>query len=337
MQIAILGINHKSADLPLREKLAKACARLFGAPCSIHIHFSWVLLSTCNRTEIYFQAEDPAQTHTYILNALRCEIEEEFEHRIYTYFGTDCFFHLARVTSGVDSALIGETEIQGQVKRAYEATIVYRPLAPELHFLFQKCLKIGKNIRSNTQFSQGALSIEEIVLNAAAEQLGDIYQQKILFVGLSEINYKIFSYFRQKGLCSIALCNRTDEKAKLIAEREGIEPLPWKLLPLWIDFDLIIFGTKCPHFLVGRTDLKKSLSRKLVIDLSVPRNVDPALGRHPHITLRNVDQLLDGKRKLKAQEIARIETQLIAQAVEKQASLFRLKELRRSPLLAHVS
>jgi glutamyl-tRNA reductase len=340
MQIGILGINHKSADLPLRERLAKACACLFGGKYSLHAHFSWVLLSTCNRTEIYFHSDDPTQTHTYILNALRLEIEEEFEHRIYTYFGSDCFFHLARVTAGVDSALIGETEIQGQVKRASETSAIYRTLASELHFLFQKCLKIGKNIRSDVRFTQDTLSIEEAVWNAAAEELGDLQRKKILFIGLSEINYKILSRFKREGNYEMTLCNRTDLKAEILSKREGIPFLAWKNLSFWIHFDLIILGTKCPYFLINPHEAKKATSPKLLIDLSVPRNVDPRLGYYPQMTLLNIDQLnqaLDTKRKLKAQEMARIETQLISQAVEKQASLFKLKALRRAPLLAQVS
>ena len=221
MQIGILGINHKSADLTLREKFAKACARLFGTECSLYALFSWVLLSTCNRTEIYFQSEDPTDTHTYILNALRNEIREEFEHRIYTYFGSDCFFHLARVTAGVDSALIGESEIQGQVKRAYEDA---DRLSPELHFLFQKALKIGKDIRSNAQFMQNALSIEEAVLNAIAEHLPALTQPKILLVGLSEINYKILLRLRQQGIGTITLCNRSDQKAEWVAAQKEVFP-----------------------------------------------------------------------------------------------------------------
>jgi glutamyl-tRNA reductase len=338
MRIGILGINHKSAALPLREKIAKACERLFGCDRSFHAHFSSVLLSTCNRTEIYFCSEDPAETHTYLLNTLRSEIEEEFEHRIYSYFGSDCFFHLARVTSGVDSALIGETEIQGQVKKAYETTCCYRTLAFELHFLFQKCLKIGKNIRTHTPFMQGALSIEEAVLKAGAEQLGDLRHKRILFVGLSEINHKIFVRFKQRGFRNITLCNRSQEKAQMAALIEEMKFLPWEELSKWTSFDLAIFGTKCPNFLITKEDLKKNISRKVVIDLSVPRNVDPRVGRHRFITLLNVDQLkFDTKQKLKAAEIARDETQFIARAVEKQVAIFKLKELQRPYFLTQAS
>lgn len=329
MRIGILGINHKSADLPMREELAKACERLFGPDRSIHSHFSYVLLSTCNRTEVYFQSDDLAETHIYLLNILRGEIEGEFEHRIYSYFGIDCFFHLACVTAGVDSALIGETEIQGQVKRAYETATLYSPLSSELHFLFQKCLKIGKNIRATTHFAQGALSIEEAVLSASLERLEDLTDKKILFIGLSEINHKLILRFQKKGFRTITLCNRSYEKAKHVAEKEKIDLIPWEELSLWSTFDLAVFGTKCPHFLVSRPLYPTC---KLVIDLSVPRNVDPKVGRYPGITLLNVDQLnklIDRKQKFKALEIARLESQVIADAVEKQVSLYNIREQQR--------
>jgi glutamyl-tRNA reductase len=336
MYVGILGINHKSATLRLREKLAKVAEQLFGPSHTACFRFSSVLLSTCNRTEIYFQSEELALTHTYLLNAMRESMEEEFEHCIYSYFGIDCFFHLARVTAGVDSALIGETEIQGQVKRAYEMAQNYRPLASELHFLFQKCLKIGKEVRSQHP-AYGLPSIENAVLNIGLRVFGNLRDKNILFVGLSEINHKIFMRLKKLGCKHIFFCNRTWEKAQEFAEKEGAALLPWRELDSWPTFDCALFGTKSPHFLVHREELASAnMVCRLVIDLSVPRNVDPKIGRHPAITLLNVDQLnqaIDRKRKLKALELARIETQVIAQSVQRQAALFQLKERQRNHYL----
>ncbi len=330
MQIGILGINHKSADLRLREKLAKACERRFGLENSLHTRYAYVLLSTCNRTEIYFSSPDLAQTHTHLLAILRDEVQEEFEHRVYSYFGGDCFFHLACVTAGVDSALIGETEIQGQVKRAYEGAAAYRPLSRELHFLFQKSLKIGKDMRSQEGLTHGLPTLEEAVLRAGENILGDLTENKILFVGLSEINHKIFMRFKQKGFRNITLCNRSYEKAEKMAAKESVQLLDWEHMNRWSQFDLIIFGTKSPDFLVSEEP--KIDQRKLVIDLSVPRNVDPKVGRHCAMTLLNIDQLnrvIDRKRRIKAAERGRLETHLIGAAVERQVSIFKLKELQR--------
>lgn len=333
MRIGIIGVNHKSADLRLREKLAKVCQRRFNPGMSIHANVSYVLLSTCNRSEIYFSSSDLAATHQYLLAVLRQEIEEEFEHRVYSYFGSDCFFHLARVTSGMDSAIIGETEIQGQVKQAYEKATAFQCLSSELHFLFQKCLKIGKTVRTHASLSNGLLTVEEAICEVGRTLLGDLKNLPILFVGLSEINRKIFFSFKRRGFRNITFSNRSSEKAELIAEKEGIQFLAWERIEEWPQYDLAIFGTKCPDFLITPRGIKKPIvTPKLLIDLSVPRNIDPNIGRLQKITLLNVDQLnrvLDRTKKLKVEEIARIETEFIEKDVTRQMMIYKMKELQR--------
>lgn len=324
MLIGILGINHKSASLALREKLAKACCKRFHP---FHLHsFDFVPISTCNRTEIYFSSSDLAKTQTHLLNILREEIAEEFEHRVYSYFGIDAFLHLARVTSGMDSAIIGETEIQGQVKQAYE-TASGRRLAHSLHFLFQKSLKIGKEVRSKSLLDRGLPTLEDVIFVKAGEYLGDLREKKILFVGVSKINQKIFNRFVQKGVEGIAFCNRSESKLESLP----VSSLPWKSLHLWQTYDLVIFGTKSPDFLIHVQTIIGSRQR-LLIDLCVPRNVDPRLGRRPHITLLNIDQLnreIDRKRKLKAAALQKIEKEIIERGVTKQFWLFNQRRLRR--------
>lgn len=312
MLIGILGINHKSAPLLLRDQIAKACAKRFH-PNSLHfLHF--VPLSTCNRSEIYFSAEDLPAAHNYLLQVLREEITQEFEYCLYSYFGIDAFFHLARVTSGLDSAIIGETEIQGQVKQAYEASLCNR----DLHFLFQKSLKIGKEVRSKSLINQGLPNLEEIIFTKAQGELGSLEGKRILFVGVSKINEKIAARFRQKGIEGITFCNRSEEKVR------GLK-LSWRDLDLWQTFDLTIFGTKSPEYLIGPQTVIGSRKR-VVIDLCVPRNVDPRL--RTQVRLYNIDQLnreIDRKRRLKAAALQKIETEIIEKGVERQFSIFTAK------------
>ena len=318
MLIGILGINHKSATLHLREKLAKACSKRFHPH---HLHtLDFVPLSTCNRTEIYFSSYDLAQTHTYLLNILRQEVDEEFEHHVYSYFGIDAFLHLARVTSGMDSAIIGETEIQGQVKQAYEMAIP-RKLSAALHFLFQKCLKIGKEVRSNSLLTRGLPTLEDTLYSKAKEM--ELIDKKVLFVGVSKINQKIFRRFVQKKVANITFCNRSEEKLANMAASK----LPWRDLYLWQTFDLIIFGTKSTDFLVGPQTIFGT-KKRLVVDLCVPRNVDPRLEQQEALTLLNIDQLnaeIDQKRKLKVAALERIEQEIIERGVNRQHTLFKNK------------
>jgi len=329
MRIGVLGINHKLADLRLRELLAKSCQRRFGAECSSHGFHYFILLSTCNRTEIYFTSEDLAQTHTYLLNILREEVPEEFDHKLYSYFGYDCFFHLSRVTAGLDSAIIAETEIQGQVKAAYEHAAEYVVFPEELHFLFQKSLKIGKSVRTSLPLKPGLPDLEHAILNMGTDLFPHPLQAKVLFVGASKINTKILSFLKSKKVQSISICNRSPQSAMEIADVHQVQALPWIAIQKWHEFDWIIFGTKSPEYLITRQMIPSQLlSRKLFIDLSVPRNVEPSLRQHPQITLFNIDQInqtLKVRKKTIASTLLQAE-KMVKSTSKRQIDLFHQKE-----------
>lgn len=328
MDVGVIGINHKSAELALLEDFSKVCQRHFGQK-GAH-NFPFILLSTCNRCEIYFSSEELCETHSYLLNVLREDISYPFEHNLYSYFGKDCFFHLACVTSGMDSAIIGESEIQGQVKRAYEMASLakFNTLSYELHFLFQKSLKIGKEVRTRLSLTPALTTIEEAVLGASTHLLDNHTHLKILLVGLSEINQKVLKKFKKKGFNDITICNRTLEKAISM----GLPFLHWEdLFHKWYDFDLVIFGTKSPEYLLTLESLPTKATRNVIIDLSMPRNVDPKLSKQSGITLLNLENLaksINRKRKIQREMMARAEKKFIAHEIEKQMFLFEGKENR---------
>lgn len=330
MQVGVIGINHKLADLNLRETLAKICARRFGAGCAIHRDHAWVLLSTCNRTEIYFSSDDLASSHTYILNILRNDAQKEFEQMLYSFFHFDCFLHLARVTSGLDSAIVGETEIQGQVKTAYERSCSYGALPAPLHYLFQKSLKIGKQTRAKLPTGRGIPNLEHAILSTGRNLFSELGDKKILFVGASDINLKILHFLKSKELQQITLCNRTKATAEELAAKYQLKTLPWGDLHQWHDFDWVIFGTKSSEYLLTQESLpEECVSKKLVIDLCVPRNVDPQLGHNPHITLVDIDQInrmLKSRKKRMSHFVTNAET-LVNASTNKQFTLFLEKRL----------
>lgn len=285
MQVGVIGINHKLADLKLRETLARVCQRRFHPQFSTHGDQALVLLSTCNRTEIYFSSCDLSETHSYILNILRQEVDQEFDHKLYSYFRLECFYHLSRVTAGLDSACVAETEIQGQVKAAYELAQDIVTLPPQMHYLFQKSLHIGKQVRTELSLGRGLPELEDAILETATQFFGDFIPVKTLFVGASAINEKILGSKRLKG---IHLMTRSHERADDLKNRLHVQPVPWDL-SLWPRYDWILFGTKASDFLIHPgPDFS---SKKLIMDLSVPRNVNPNLAKNPHITLLNIDQL----------------------------------------------
>ena len=305
MRIGVIGINHKLADLGLRDKLARACQRRFSPDRSTHGAKAFVLLSTCNRTEIYFSSADLPQTHTYLLGVLRNEVEGEFDQKLYSYFGYDCFLHLARVTAGLDSALVAETEIQGQVKDAYEMASSFVSLPSELHFLFQKALKVGKQVRGALPNKPGLPQIEHAIVAAGRGVFKEDLVPKILFVGASGINQKVLHLIKARRYENITICNRTASKAEQLAEQYRVKTLPWDNLEQWANFDWIICGTKSPKPIIKPTP--SFCGAKLIIDLSVPCNVDPTFKA---CTVLNIDQLnseIAEKRQYLAESLVRAE------------------------------
>lgn len=337
MHVGVIGLNHRLADLALRELLAITCQRRFGPGCSMHVGHQFVLLSTCNRTEIYFSSDDLTEAHKYVLGILRQDIDSDFEQKLYSFFDEDCFQHLARVTSGLDSAILFETEIQGQVKVAYERASEYSIQSHHLHFLFQKCLSLAKKVRSEIPLERGVPDIEHAILTMGRQFFEKIEQRRILFIGASAINLKILQFLKSKNIKAITLCNRTEKTALEVAERYGVGMLPWNELHQWENFEWVIFGTKAPHYLITKCQTKSVIgSKKLVIDLCVPRNVDPTLGKDSRISLYNIDQINRMVKMRKKQTRAVVEgaEAVVAESSMRQVAIFRKKEEARSSLSA---
>jgi glutamyl-tRNA reductase len=328
MQIGVLGISYKSAEIGIREFVSKACLKRISRDSQMAENYRCVVLSTCNRTEIYFSAENLAEAHSDLLNILRDEIAVPFEHKLYSYFGADCFLHLAQVTAGLDSAIIAESEIQRQVKLAYEQTLLHFRLPSCMHFLFQKSLKLGKEVRSRLSLSENQVTIAKMLFQLSDHLLKDLSEAPVLFIGNSEINRKVIAYFKRKGIHRIALCTRSLHSASEMAERDKMTLLPWGRLAEWQEYPLVICASNAPHYLVDRPG--HALSTRLIFDLSMPRNVDPALSRHPSLALINMEELsgmIENQQTKNVIEIHRAEA-IILEGVHRYLYAFREKEKR---------
>ncbi len=328
MQIGVLGINHKSAEIGIRERVSTACRVKLSRDSGIAETYHCVVLSTCNRSEIYFSSENLAEAHSALLNILREEIAIPFEHKLYSFFGIDCFMRLAQVTSGLDSAIIAESEIQRQVKIAYEQTLLHYNLPSCMHYLFQKSLKLGKQIRSNFALSQNQVTMAKLLFQLSENLLKITPEHPVLFIGNSEINRKIIAYFKGKGIKKITLCTRSLFSAKAMAEKEELSLLPWERLSSWQKYPIVVCGSNAPHFIVERP--QNEVRTELIFDLGIPRNVDPSLGRHPKLNLLNMEQLtalIEKKQQINLLEINRAEG-LILEGVQRYHHAFRQKEKR---------
>lgn len=309
MYVGIVGINHKSSSLSLRETLARAFEKVFAKR-------QGVLLSTCNRTEFYFCARSLADSQVEMLALLREEIEGNFEHALYSYFGKDCFHHLGKVVSGVDSAIFGESDIQRQVKLAYEKGKGDWELSYEIHYLFQKGLKIGKEMRNRFLLANKEIPLPIVIQSILERNERPIEETNFLFVGNSQINKKLISYFQHRGVGGLTLCTRMTKGAF-----PEVNLVDWSVLEKWDHFDAVICGTTHPKHVLEKE--KRPFKDTLLFDLSVPRNIDPSLGAHPNLKLYNIDQI--GKlaqKKRGAKEIALCEN-VIEKAVRRQMELFK--------------
>ena len=326
MDIGVLGINYKSSELGFREAFAKASQNFLGRNSSLPL----VVLSTCNRTEIYFSSTNLAETHSELLFELKNAALESFEQMLYCYFGERCFVHLAKVTSGVDSVIFGEAEIQGQVKQAYTLAASRCKIPSSMHYLFQQSLKIGKEIRTDFCLPKGHVSLESTLWDLSQCFFSEEKRIKTLVIGHSEINRKVISYMKEKRVFDLHLATRNPKAAEEIIKKHSLIGVPWSNTKEWADFDMVICGSKCCDYILSADQIPIDpfqIKTKLIVDLGLPRNVDPILAKSPLVALFNIEEIggfIDQKQKVSLQEQKLIQ-QKIEEAVAKQVNGYALK------------
>jgi glutamyl-tRNA reductase len=336
MRVGVLGINYKSSKLNIREILAKTAHVHVASEIDFSMGFSYVLLTTCNRTEIYFSSDDLSNTHTELLKVLRKDVNIPFEHFLYSYFGSECFMHLAKVTAGADSVIFGECEIQRQVKKAYVTACQTQKLPSCMHYMFQKALKISKDIRSQFSLPMKGASLESVVMNLYRAFFCHTASTTVLFIGNSEINRKIIAHVKGKGIDQIFLATRAPKVAESFCQKYHINLLQWQQLVSWPQFHMIVCGTNQKDFILHKNEVAsyhepaRLIPTSLIIDLSMPRSVDPSIGLHPQISLFNIEEmnaLIAQKQKVGSNDIFLID-QMIHTATKQYFESFAIKQHR---------
>ena len=294
LKIGVIGLNHEVADLAFREAIAKG-AEVLAGPNAIFFAHPTILLSTCNRMEIYFSGDDLAEVHSDLLQRLRNQIPEAFEHRLYSYFGLDCFSHLVKVTAGLDSAIVAETEIQRQVKIAYGKAAAICELPSCMHFVFQKALKLSKFIRSRLEIDRGAPHLFRAIWTLAE----GVQKGRILLVGHSELNRKLAHYLFQRGVQMFSLATQNPSAVCV----PGAVACGREELLHWHKYDLIVCATASRQYLLSG----QGRLGQVIFDLSVPRNVDPEIER---VKLYNIEQLNQWIRERRDLQFSKVEESL---------------------------
>jgi glutamyl-tRNA reductase len=302
-ELLLLGTSHKTAPLALRERVAltEAAADLFLRDLAVHPEIrEAVVLSTCNRTELYVVAGDPVEAETTVLGMLarRAGLRPtELLEGIYSHRNCDAARHLYRVTSGLESMIVGEAEVQGQVKRAYEAALAARTTGPLTNKLFRAALATGKRVRTETAIGAGGASVASVAVEAARTALGELASRHVLIIGAGETAELTARALAEQGVSTMFVANRRRDRAIALAQRFGGGTISFDALPAELErADIVVASTSSPHPIVGAQELAlvtEARGRRplLLLDLAVPRDVDPDCAALPGVTLVDIDGL----------------------------------------------
>jgi glutamyl-tRNA reductase len=300
MSIFCFGLSHQTAAVDVRERFAisesalpEALARLKMMPGLAE----GLIVSTCNRTEFYVTGEFRDSPAPAFFESFYRNLRTGDETHLFRLWANQCVRHLFRVASGLESMIVGETEIFGQVKRAYEVAAGAQTTGKLLNRLFQKSFQVGKQVRSSTAITRGSVSVGSVAVDLAEQIFGDLEGCKIMILGAGETSEKTARAFRSRGAEQIFVSNRSFERAAALAEMTGGRAIrfeDWE--QEFPDLDILVSSTAAPHTIVTVEKLAPFLrSRRdrplFMIDLAIPRDIDPAVNKLDGVYLYDLDSL----------------------------------------------
>jgi len=301
MQISLAGLNHRSAPITILEKAAITTQKLSDSMESLRSYVSHgVILSTCNRTEIYTVTSGDSQGTTASLNFLQNYLNfPQHTLHLYTYVleGKAAVEHLFYVTCGLDSMVIGEYEVLGQVRQALEAAEETGMVSLPLRYLFQSAIRAGRRVREETGISKNALSISSVAVELAFRAIGNLANCRMLVIGAGEAGRLAAKAAKKRGLSQIVVASRTRERASDIAAELGGLPISMNNLTEELaTCDLVIACADAPHYVLDVSTVEAAMSHHgevplVIIDIAVPRNVTPVVAQINNVFLYNIDDL----------------------------------------------
>ncbi len=336
MSVIVVGLNHRTVPLDLFEKMTVPEAKLPKALADLssreNISES-VILSTCNRIEIYAYAEKFHGAYQDIRNFLS-EIShvapEDFSDHLIGLFGSDAVEHLFKVSSGIDSAVIGEHEILGQVRSAWELAIEEQAVGTVLNSLFRHSLEVGKRARSETLISRNITSVSQAAVAMADKQLNGLIGKRVLVVGAGEMGEGMAKSLHAGGITELRVANRTWDRAVETAERLNGKPVRLDELPQNLtEVDLLLTSTGATAAILEYGDLDEAARQRegrelLIVDIAVPRDVDPAAAELDGVTLLDMDDLREFAEKgirAREKEVSSV-IEIINEELERFSNLF---------------
>jgi len=349
-QIALIGLSYRTSPIVVREQLSCSVASLPSSFLESTGHFPCVreivFLSTCNRVELYAAIEPDVSSAEATLATILGEITgvQTAVFAGQTYFHKDqaAAGHLLRVATGLDSQVLGEPQILGQVTHAYMSAIEAKTIGPVLTELFRAAIRSGKRARTETSISHNPMSTSAMAIAQAQKLVGDLKQHNCLIIGLGEMGRLAFKRLRARGVQRISLVNRTYERATSLARQYEHKAYRWgELTEALADADIVISATSAPKTIINADQVRAIMAGRpqrplILLDIAVPRDIAPDVGQLPGVFLWDADELkgsLDEALAARQQEVPKVE-QIIAE--ENETLLAQLRMLAVKPVIVNL-
>ena len=348
MNVIVIGLSHHTSPVELRERFAFAEAKIPGALQSLRdsgIASEAVILSTCNRVEIYAATElDAARAFAELKQFFarrgetpgeplannedgsrgRSPHQNEIGEEIYAFAEPQSLHHLFKVACGLDSMVLGETEILGQLKDAYKLAHQHKHTGARLNKAFQRAFNVAKHIRTHTSIQRGSVSVASVAVELAEKIFSSLAEREVLVIGAGETSEKVARALLSRGAKSIIVASRSFERAKILAKEFGGRAVQFDDWAAEFEkIDIAISSTSAPHHILDRAKLEPLMKARknrplLLIDIAVPRDIAPEVNFLENVYLYNIDDLqsiADDYLKQRKEEIVRCE-EIIAEKVK---------------------
>ena len=302
IRLITVGINHMTAPVEEREQLSfsqKELPLALRNLTEIPALQEGVILSTCNRVEIYGLISDLNEGEEKLKHFL-CRTPKrltEMNGKLYTLLDEESVTHLFTVASGIDSMVLGESEILGQVKLAYQEAVKTQTTGKIMHALFQKSFQTAKIVRGQTEIGRGMISVSSIAVSLAKRILGNLNSRRVMILGAGKMSQSAARALKEEGVSSIIVSNRNYDKAKELAESFQGEAVTFdQHLLLMQEVDIVISSTSAPHFILSREKMAHLMRERkqrplFLLDIAVPRDIDPTVNQLDNVYLYDIDDL----------------------------------------------
>lgn len=328
MQLTVLGLNHRTAPVEIRERFNFSNDRVASILRRLRNYDNIpeaMLLSTCNRTELYMVIENPHEAIPFIKSLLKHLAGEHYQSDyFYNLNGTNCVKHLFRVASSLDSLIVGEGQILSQIKNAYQIARNNGMTDTILNTIMNKAIAVGKRVRTETKIAYSSVSVSSAAVDLAIKILGDLSKSQILVVGAGHMSELTAQHLLDKGAQTICVSNRHYERAQDLADKFHGTAIPYRaMFEHAADADIIITSTGAPHYVLTVENLGPLLPKRngrplILIDIAVPRDVDPRLADVDGVTIYNIDDLegvVDTNKNFREKE-AHVAEQIISEEID---------------------